>query len=541
MHTTTQRYRKRRQEIRFYVAAFTFMLGTVPSVASATTQELTQQQLETLLPQIERYIETSMKAWQVPGLALGIVAEDKLLHAKGYGVRQMGSGEPVNADTLFQIGSATKAFLGVTEALLVDRGKLKWSDKVIDHYPEFQLADPWVTREFEIADLLAQRSGLPYSTLTNMMLYDYSRTDVIKALQHVQPVSSFRSLFAYQNGFHLVAGKIVARTANVDTWENFLQTEVLDALGMTSSNYHAKAIEHAKNRASGHRTEGEHKIVVDPWAPFPYNAGGAGNLNSNVNDMSRWLRFQINLGQIDGKRIISSDVLAETHIPRIAVTGPLRGLMQHGKHDDMAYATGWIIHSTPEGRVIEHGGGTAGYTSHVAFDPDRRFGIVILTNLSADIGTGLALPLGKYITDVLQGRTPPDYADAMLKQMRQNRAERAASFKPPANARAPRPMVDYVGMYNSPTLGDVAVTGGGGKLSFKLGPRAIPVELTPWSGDVFVATATLPAYGPNPFQEVKKLRFLTDAEDRIAGFEWIDESDGSGQPPFWRKNKKPAN
>lgn len=519
---------------RRFAAGLAFGLGLAHGAAPAAAPEpLRQQQVEAALPQIEDYIQKTMKLWKVPGIAVGIVAEDKLVFTKGYGVREVGASAPVDPDTVFQIGSTTKAFLGLTEAMMVDQGKMSWTDKVVQHYPEFQLADPWATREFEIADLLAQRSGLPAFTLTNMMLYDYPRTDVIKALRYVQPETSFRSAFAYQNAFHLVAGHIVARLAGVDTWEAFLQAGLLDPLGMSSSSYDARAIEQSANRASGHKIIGQ-EVSVDSWAPFPYNAGGAGNLNSNVRDLSRWLRLQINQGEIDGKRLVSAEAIAETHQPRIATAGPLAEVVKQGAHDQISYATGWLIHSTPQGRVIEHGGGTVGYTSHLAFDPDRRFGIVILTNLAADVGIGSAMPLGKYITDVLQGRPAIDYSTLMLASLREKQAREAASLRPPADARPPRPLDDYAGAYTSPTLGRVVVAVENGKLAFKLGPRSLSATLEPWSGDVFVTHMKLPAFGPNPYTERRKLFFLTDGHDKIVGFDWKDDIDGSGHPPFTR-------
>ncbi|MGE4338404.1 MAG: serine hydrolase domain-containing protein, partial [Pigmentiphaga sp.] len=366
--------KSQKRSLRSSVAGFAIVLGGTLACAPASSHTpLRPSDVEALLPQIESTIQASMQAWEVPGLAVGIVADDQLVYAKGFGVREHGSTEAVDAETLFQIGSTTKAFLGVTEAILVDRGQLAWTDKVLDHYPEFRLADPWVTQQFEVADLLAQRSGLPPWALTSMMLYDYPRTDIIAGLRFVEPVSSFRSDFAYQNAVHLVAEKVIERVAGVESWESFFQSELLDPLGMSSSSYTDDIIEQP-NHSSGHRNDGE-GIVIDPWMPFPYNAGGAGSLNSNVEDMSRWLRFQINQGEIDGKRILSPQVLSETHLPRIALTGFVRDVFQRSEQDQLSYATGWILHSTPQGRIIEHGGATTGFTSHVSFDPDRRVGV----------------------------------------------------------------------------------------------------------------------------------------------------------------------
>ncbi|MCK9511810.1 MAG: serine hydrolase [Pigmentiphaga sp.] len=521
--------------LRSSLASAAIALAAMAACAPAVSQTpLPASEVEALLPQIESTIQAAMTAWEVPGLAVGIVADDQLVYAKGFGIREHGSNKAVDAETLFQIGSATKAFLGATEAILVDRGKLAWTDKVVDYYPEFRLADPWVTQQFEIGDLLAQRSGLPPWTLTSMMLYDYPRTDIIAALQFVAPISSFRSDFGYQNAFHLVAEKVIERAADAESWEAFLQSELLDPLGMSASSYTADAMRQAANRATGHRREAQ-AIIIDPWAPFPYNAGGAGGLNSSVKDMSRWLRFQINQGEIDGKRILSPRALRDTHQPRIALSGFMRDLLQTSEQDDVAYATGWLVHNTPQGRIIEHGGATTGFTSQVSFDPDRRVGVVVLTNLSVDFGNGAALPIGKSILDLLQGRPPVDHAGEALAALYKNRAAQEASLRPPANPQPPRPLEDYAGTYTSSVLGPVTIGLEEGKLAFTVGPRDARVALEPWSGDIFIAKVELPALGPHPYVETKKLRFFVDMQDNIAGFDWSDDSDGSGQPPFSRQ------
>lgn len=512
------------------------LAATWPAQAQRVT---TEADVTAILPQLEAYVTEAMEAWGTPGVAIGIVAEDRLVYAKGFGVRELGSDEPVDADTVFQIGSTTKAFLGVSQALLVGEGKLAWTNRVIDHDPAFRLADPWVTREFRLADLLAQRSGLPYSTLTNMMLYGYERDAVIKALRHVEPVASFRSVFAYQNAFHLVAERIVARTAGTATWEEFLQQRLLDPLGMTSTSYTAEAIEQAPNHARGHRYDGR-TTVDDPFGVMPYDAGGAGNLNSTLRDLSRWVRFHINGGEIDGTRLIEREILAATYEPRIALSGPIAKETALSDDDVLAYATGWIFHSTPQGRVIEHGGGTVGFVSHIAFDPDRRFGVIVLSNQSALIGNGLALPFGKYALDLLQGRPATDYAAASLAKVRHAVETIEAEMQPPAGAIPPRPLSAYEGSYLSPALGPVTLRAQGETLAFTLGPQRLPVTLTPWSGDIFVAHIPLPVEGEGGSVDRVKLRFVSDDSGRIERFDWLGEGDADGQPPFRRVEAGPA-
>ena len=173
----------------------------------------TEDRVQALIPDMEAYIASGMKGFDVPGLALGIVAGDKLIYAKGFGVRSKSGGLPVDTRTIFQIGSNAKAFLAATEAIMVDRGKLRWDDRVVDLYPEFQMKDPWVTREFRVFDLLAQRSGLPPLVNDMLAMPDFDEAALIRSLRDVEPVSSFRTTFAYTNITHLLASRIVAKAA----------------------------------------------------------------------------------------------------------------------------------------------------------------------------------------------------------------------------------------------------------------------------------------------------------------------------------------
>ena len=152
-----------------------------------------------------------MKTFDCPGLAIGIVANDRLVYGKGFGVRSKAGSMAVDTNTVFQIGSATKGFLSATMALMVDRGKFKWDDRVVDLDPDFRLKDPWVTREFRVFDLLAQRSGLPPYANDALGILGLDRTALIRSLRYVEPVSSFRSTFAYTNVTHILAGRIVAK------------------------------------------------------------------------------------------------------------------------------------------------------------------------------------------------------------------------------------------------------------------------------------------------------------------------------------------
>jgi CubicO group peptidase (beta-lactamase class C family) len=212
-----------------------------------------EARIQALIPELEAYVAGGMKAFDVPGLAIGIVTGDRLVYAKGFGVRSKAGGAPIDTRTVFQIGSLAKAFLATTMAIAVDRGQLRWDDRVVDLHPAFQLKDAWVTREFRAFDLLAQRSGLPPYVNDLLGSLGYDEAALIRSLRYVEPVSSFRSTFAYINIPHLLAGRIVAGLQGAPDWNAVARREPLDPLGMTETTFTADAIKAAPNHAEGHR------------------------------------------------------------------------------------------------------------------------------------------------------------------------------------------------------------------------------------------------------------------------------------------------
>src|SRR5262249_13505864 len=278
-----------------------------------------EARVKALIPDLEAYIERAMKAYDLPGLAIGIVTGDRLVHAKGFGVRSKAGGAPIDTRTAFQIGSLTKGFLATTTAIMVDRGKVHWDDRVVDLHPAFQLQDAWVTREFRIFDLMAQRSGLRPLVNDAVGLLGYTEPAAIRSLRYVEPVSSFRTTFAYTNVTHLLTGRIVASPAGAPDWNAVAQRELLDPLGMAETTFTAEAMQAAANRAQGYRWTPDGTIEV-PFEPlFPYGFGAAGNINSTLEDMARWLRLQLANGSFEGRRIVSPDSLAYTRLPKVAI------------------------------------------------------------------------------------------------------------------------------------------------------------------------------------------------------------------------------
>src|SRR3984885_14219737 len=207
------------------------LLASLPAISSLASPPVALPISPTT---IDTTVARAMKAFKVPGMAVGIVKDGKLIYAKGYGVRELGKAAPVDIDTLFQIGSNTKAFTAAALAILVDEHKIRWDDKVIDIIPEFRLYDPYVTREFTLRDLLSHRSGLGIGA-GDLMFYpntDFSRAEMIRGLRYLKPVSSFRSQYAYDNLLYMVAGQVVT-TVSGQTWEEFVTRRILQPLGMS--------------------------------------------------------------------------------------------------------------------------------------------------------------------------------------------------------------------------------------------------------------------------------------------------------------------
>lgn len=214
------------------MAVLALQAGT--ALAQDKVAQPTAAELKAMLADFDQYAAKAMADWKIPGMAVGIVKDGKLIFGKGYGVKTLGGNDPVTENTLFQIGSTSKAFTSTLVAMLVDEGKLKWEDKVVDHAADFRMYDPWVTREFQIVDLMAQRSGMPAYAADTLFSLGFDRAYIKQAIRHIKPVTSFRGHFAYVNNLWLVAAGIVERYTG-KTWEQTLKERIFDPLGMSHS------------------------------------------------------------------------------------------------------------------------------------------------------------------------------------------------------------------------------------------------------------------------------------------------------------------
>lgn len=488
------------------------MAAAALAAVQPAAAEVTGEALQQLVPELEKQVAAGMKAFSVPGLAVGIVFEDRLIYGKGFGLKNIDKTDAVTPGTIFQVGSTTKAFLATTIAQAVDAGKLKWADPVVDHRPSFQLADPWITRDFRILDLAAQRSGLTPYVNDGLTFLGYDTGTMIRSLRVAPQTGAFRSDFRYLNIPHVVGGEVVAQVNGAASWFETAKRTLLDPLGMTSTTASPEAILQAADHATGHRPD-ERPVPIPFHAAFPYALGPAGAFNSNVPDMAQWLRLQLGRGQFGGKVLVSEDNLDVTWTPRVAM------------NERTSYAVGWAVTATPRGRVIWHNGGTSGFGAHVGFLPDAKTGIVILTNLGSP---AMADAVAQWFYDRVLGNSQVDniaLGAAAARANREREKQEAASFATgplPANAGS------LAGSYVSPVLGTVTVALAAGKLRMTLDSTEAVAELDANKDDPNLFSARLAAKGPyEPIVAITgdvpfvQIRFERDGAGQVTRMHWL--------------------
>ncbi len=286
-------------------------------------------------------------------------------------------------------------------------------------------------------------------------------------------MSSFRTTFAYTNITHLVAARVVASAEGAKQWTDVLQREIFDPLGMKDSTDTAAGIEAAPNHAEGYRYDPAGSVAV-PFTPlFPYVAGGAGAINSNIEDMVQWLRLHLGNGTFEGKKIVSPENLAVTRIAKVGIS------------DHAAYALGWFIWQTPNGTIVWHNGGTPSFGAVVALQLDRKVGVVILTN---QMLVGMPDTVGLWVLDRIMDNPVVDYAATSLSRAKTDAANSVKLFERPANAQPSPPLAPRYGNFATPGMGKVVVRADGDASVIELTATGAKLRLDGWDGNIFTVT-----------------------------------------------------
>ncbi len=269
------------------------------------------------LKDLDAYIEKAMKDWQVPGLAIAIVKDDKVIYNKGFGVRDINKKDRVDTNTLFAIASNTKAFTAHALGLLVQEGKISWDDPVLKYLPDFQLFDPEVTRKITIRDLLCHRSGL--GTWAGDLIWwgsTYNRENVMDRIRFIKPVADFRTTYRYSNMMFLVAGQIIPEVTG-SSWDDFLKERFFSPLQMRRTNTSVSELDLAGNVALPHTIQ-KGEVVSVPYVNVD-NSAPAGAINSCTADLVHWLRLQLANGSYSGEQLVNTEIIAETRKSHIMI------------------------------------------------------------------------------------------------------------------------------------------------------------------------------------------------------------------------------
>lgn len=320
------------------------------------------------LAAIEKTIEQSRKDLGIPGLSLAIVKDDKVIYLKGLGFKDFEHSLPVTPDTLFAIGSSTKAFTAMTAMMSVDEGKLSLSDSPKKYLPYFQMRDPDTDAKITIRDLLSHRSGLNRTDLA-MVTNKLTREELIKVAGMAKPTAKLGAKFQYQNVMYTAAGEIVARSQH-STWDAVIARKIFKPLGMKSSNTTVQAMQKSRNFSFGY----DFNTTTKETRRLPQReisiAAPAGAINSSARDMAEWVRFMLNRGTVNGRRLVSEKSFDELITKQINISG------------NVDYGLGWFLRQWNGHKVVEHGGNIDGFNAQVAFMPDEKLGFVLLTNVT---------------------------------------------------------------------------------------------------------------------------------------------------------------
>ena len=441
-------------------------------------------------PDLDAYVGRVMKTFEVPGVSLAIVKDGEVVVAKGYGVRRLGDPAPADAKTLFGIASNTKLFTATALGLLVEEGKIEWDAPVVTYLPWFQMWDPYVTRELTVRDLLVHRSGLGLGAgdLLWWPASTYDRKEIARRLRFIRPATSFRSAYAYDNVLYLIAGEVIEAISG-QSWEDFVSASILSKVGMTASNVRHSEAAGGGNVATPHAAvEGK----VRPIAPFDSdNTNPAGGINSNADDMAKWMIVQLARGRLpDGSRLFSeatSRQLTTLVTPIPAGDPPPELSVQRAAFN--GYALGLGVRDYRGRKLLMHTGGLPGYLSRVLMIPDLHLGISVLTNQES----GAAFDAIAFrIADHYLGASDTDWLDAYQKVDAREKANIARADRESAAARnsASRPslpLAKYAGTYADEWYGDVVLQEQAGKLSIRFSHTPSLVgDLEHWQYDTFL-------------------------------------------------------
>jgi CubicO group peptidase (beta-lactamase class C family) len=472
---------------------------------------------------IERYIREAMANWGVPGLAIAVVEDDRIVYARGFGVRSVETREPVDAQTIFPIGSVTKSMTATAVAMLVDDGKMEWDAPLRRYLPNFEVYDPYVTSVISMRDIACHRTGIEQANYLHWGPIDPaklenhpSRDDIVRAFKYLRPSEPFRSKFSYKNEPWVVAGAAVA-AASGTTWDQFLHDRLFKPLGMSRTSTSVRETTSLANVSSIH-------VIADgrlrPIDPINVDVASAmGSVNSSVTDMAQYVRFHLGNGTFNDRRLLSAVQMHELHEPQMI--DPNERLTTGTPFaQQVSYSLGWWVQDYRGLKLIHHAGEPPGGSANVFLLPEKHLGVVLLANGDAmsllaaialrTIDSYLRVPAYDWNARALAfepERLDKDRSPSYLALMADREKSRVPNTTPSVE------IEKYAAIYHNNAYGDLRVTEAGGKLTAQLWTHT--AALTHWNYDVFKLDWDPTHYFLHVFPERDNLvRFEIDAHGR---------------------------
>jgi CubicO group peptidase (beta-lactamase class C family) len=418
---------------------------------------------------IDALVRKTLACWHVPGVAVGIVQDGKVIYLKGHGRRAQGCMDPISPDTLFPIASCTKSFTTTAMAALVDEGKMAWDDPVKKHLGFFHLGGdpPLPDKLVTLRDLVCHRTGLrSHDLLWYRAPWDLQ--ELVKRAGRLPLDKPFKTAFQYQSTMFTAAGLAVASAAGTP-WEEVVRSRLLSPLGMTHTVFTSTEARKAANYAFPHRLGPRGDVESIDFYPLE-RPDPAGSLHASARDLVKWLDFQLGEGTVDGRRIVSAKTLAETHTPQIEIPMDEIDRLMFPETKRMSYGMGWVILDHRGVKLWAHAGAIDGFRAHFTLVPEHKIGIVLLNNLGQ---TKMNLALSHSLLDLLLNLPPRDWNKEIQAAVRKQQADTsdvqlARRARQVLNTRPSRERAAYAGTYEHAAYGTAEVTlGPGGQLMWQ--------------------------------------------------------------------------
>ncbi|TND10599.1 MAG: beta-lactamase [Bacteroidetes bacterium] len=460
---------------------------------------------------LDGYMERALKQWNLPGVAIAVVKDGKVILAKGYGVREIGQPGKVDENSLFMIASCTKAFTATALAMLESEKKMALDQPVSQWLGDFRLYDSLAGKQCAVRDLLCHRLG--FGTFQGDFIHwdsDLSRKEIIRQMAKYEPKYGFRAHFGYCNAAFTAAGQIIPEVTSGIPWDDFVRTRFFEPLGMSRTTTQHKYIISDANACRPHtRIDGKEQV-------FAYdnvdNLGPAASINSCVNDLSKWVLMQLDSGRFNGKKIVPFDVLQETRAPQIMMEN--NAPLFPSTHFN-AYGLGWFLRDYSGRKIIWHDGGAGGFLSNITIVPEERLGFVILTNSD---NNAIFEALHHQLLDAFFGNPYRNYSNIYQKwqsaQVKNQDADLKKSKELVAKKKTPPvPLKAFAGTYSNLLYGTISIEEKNGVLvmSMQHHPK-IGAILEYRDGNTLLCTYKNPVFGirVTPFEIAdKKLRSVT--------------------------------